>query len=157
MTMSPRRQKQKTVGVSGVGSVANLSEPARYVQRAHRDVVVGIGPVTSLGLPRLVAEPVDLVGIAIVDPDIPLGQDVAPLQAAAVIKPNGGGGRRIACGTEEQVQRYGTVETVAIVEDACAEERDAVNVIRLDRRSQILVRARGATCTHCQMWAEAVP
>src|SRR6516225_7355898 len=89
MTISPRRAKKKTVGVSGAGIVglrfcsargvpftSGASPLARHVERTEADVVIGIGPVTALGLTRVKPEAIDLRGVAIVDADVPVGQDV---------------------------------------------------------------------------------
>src|SRR5215469_4893215 len=103
MTISPRRAKKKTVGVSGAGTADVPSCSARgvpftsgalplsrHVERTQADVVIGIGPVAALGLTGLSPEAIDLRGVAIVDADIPVGQDVPPLQPRPVIEPVGG-------------------------------------------------------------------
>src|SRR6516225_5054155 len=127
MTISPRRAKKKTVGVSGAGIVglrfcsargvpftSGASPLARHVERTEADVVIGIGPVTALGLTRVKPEAIDLRGVAIVDADVPVGQDVPPLEPRAVIEPVCGSQRSVPRRAEKQVQRQGIVETVAV-------------------------------------------
>src|SRR6516162_6665873 len=160
MTISPRRAKKKTVGVSGAGIVglrscsargvpftSGASPLARHVERTQADVVIGIGPVAALGLTGLGPKAIDLRGVAIVDADIPVGQDVSPLQPRPVIEPIGGRRFSIARRSQEQVQRQRIVEAVAVINDARAEERLAMDVVRLERRAEILVLTRGATCS----------
>src|SRR5690348_11826042 len=157
ITMSPSRAKKKTVGTRGGALTAGMSgsKLTRHVQRAVGDVVEGIGPVTALGLPGHDAQPVDFGGIAQVDADIPERQYVAPLHAGAVIESVSGCQRSIARSSQEQVERERIVEAIAVVDDACTDKRDTMDVVCLQSGSEILMLARGATRSDCKVWPEA--